>query len=173
MRAADREKLARMQADLVRALAGRGPVPPGFDAGGVAVTEIMLRAKRRHSVARAWPGLVRALGESFEEKFAAFTKTNSIPPEGGALADGRAFARVLAHLGELPDEGRLEALWVDLRYKKQGPRLAPRRGVAVKAALFKTPLRLVIILRRPRARRDKSREAAFVERRFTLQLTSR
>jgi hypothetical protein len=173
MSAPDRERLARAQDELVSALAGRGAVPYGFDAEGIAVAASMLQSKRMHSVAHAWPGLARALGQRFEEKFGAFAKLNSIPPHGSALEDGRAFARALARIGELPEEGRLEVFMTDLRYKEQGSRLTPRRGIAIKAALFKTPPRLIIALRIPSPRRGKGPAPVFVERRFTLPLKPR
>src|SRR5437016_1395615 len=54
--------------------------------------------------------------QGFLERFAQFAATATIPRQGGPLADGRAFARYLERRGELTEEGRLEALAVDVRY---------------------------------------------------------
>ncbi len=144
-----RTRLAAVQADLMRALTGQAAALPGADAGRLRATADALLKKRRRSLARAWPALVQALGSRFLERFAAFAAKTSLPREGGALADGRAFVRFLAQVGDLPDAGRLEALAVDLRYSRCGGGLAPRRGPALRIALLNHPRRLVLAVRLP------------------------
>jgi hypothetical protein len=141
-----RARLARRQAELLCALAGQGMVPEGFDAEQVQVVADALARKRLRSVVRAWPALARALGAGFAGRFQAYALGTLLPREGGPLADGRAFARFLAATGDLPEAGRWEALAVDLRYARCAGGLRPRRGPALKLALFRKPRRLVVAL---------------------------
>jgi hypothetical protein len=96
------------------------------------------------AVARIFPALAEALGERFQEKFAAFATRTPLPRDGGPLADGFAFARSLADAGELPDQGKLEALAVELRFVSTANGLVRRRGPALKASLVEHPRRLVL-----------------------------
>jgi hypothetical protein len=144
-----RNRLAAMQAELMRALAGQGLPPAGADARRLRAAADSLRRKRQRSVARAWPGLARTLGARFGELFTVYAAKSSIPMEGGPLADGRSFAHFLAERGALPEVGRLEAFAVDLRYAACPGGLVPRRRPAFKMALFKRPRRLVLALRLP------------------------
>src|SRR5438094_839283 len=66
-----------------------------------------------------------------------------------ALADGRSFAADLARRGELPDPGRLEALAVDLHYRRTRDGLKPRRGPAIKTAWLRGSRRLILAVRLP------------------------
>jgi hypothetical protein len=144
-----RRQLAEGQARLVEALTRSGEVPEGFDGQRLrAAAEVLLR-KRTREAARAWPALARALGESFDEKFRDFASRVPLPREGGPLADGRAFVADLAARGELPDEGRLEALGVDLHYRRTVNGLRRRRGPAVKAAWLPRARRLALAVRLP------------------------
>jgi hypothetical protein len=142
-------RLADQQAQLVSALQGAGAAPAGFDERSLYATAASLAAKRRRSVARAWPALSEALGDRFDERFQSFAAISPLPSAGGPLADGRAFARWLAAAGELPDAGRLQALHVDLHFAQTAHGLRLRRGPALKAALLSNPRRLLIALRLP------------------------
>jgi hypothetical protein len=144
-----RTRLAQKQAEMLQALAGQGTAPVNADAQGLRAAADALARKRPRSVARAWPNLADALGSCFNELFAAFALQTALPSEGGPLADGRAFARFLAHRGDLPEAGRLEALAVDLRHVACAGGLVRRRGPVLKMALFKRPRRLVVALRLP------------------------
>jgi hypothetical protein len=144
-----RARLAAEQARLVRALAGDGEPPDGFDAGRLRAAAAALAHKRARAAARAWPALARALGEGFEARFADFAARTPLPEKGGPLADGRAFAAELAARGELPDEGRLEALAVDLRHRRTAAGLRPRRGAVLKVAWLRGARRLVLGVRLP------------------------
>jgi hypothetical protein len=143
-----RERLAEQQAALVRALTASGEAPAGFDAERLRLAATSLANKRRQEVARAWPALVRCLGERFRERFDAFAEKTPLPSEGGPLADGRAFARALAR-EVWTDEARLEVLAVDLRQARCAGGLRPRRGVAVKVAWLRERRRLVVGVRAP------------------------
>jgi hypothetical protein len=147
--AENRRRLAAEQGRLLRALAGEGPAPAGFDPSRLRASAAALRRKRARAAARAWPGLARALGEEFETRFTDFAARTPLPREGGPLADGRAFAAELAARGELPDEGRLEALAVDLHHRKTAGGLRPRRGFAFKAARLRAARRLLLGVRLP------------------------
>lgn len=144
-----RARLAEEQARLVRALTGQAESPADFDAGRLGAAAAALAHKRARSAARAWPALAHALGEGFEERFAEFVKRVPRPREGGPLADGRAFVADLAARGELPDEGRLEALGVDLHFRRTSAGLKPRRGPAVKVAWLRRSRKLALGIRLP------------------------
>lgn len=91
----------------------------------------------------------RALGEGFYERFARYAQEHVIPREGGPLADGRLFALALARAGEFPEEARLEALAFDARYADCGDGFIPRRGFSIKAAAFRRPPGLALVIRGP------------------------
>ncbi|MCT9931645.1 hypothetical protein N5079_15635 [Planotetraspora sp. A-T 1434] len=97
-----RESLAAAQADLLAALVAGGPIPEGFDVARVRIQAHSLMAKRRGSVARVLPGLVRALGGTFAKEFAAYAEGRP-KPAGGSRADARAFLDWLGSEGRLPD----------------------------------------------------------------------
>jgi hypothetical protein len=143
-----RARLAQQQGELVQALTGRGGVPAGFEPEQVSVAARSLANKRRREVAHAWPALVRALGECFTDRFAAFAATVPLPAEGGPLADGRAFADTL-EAGERTDEVRLAVLGVDMHQRRTAMGLVPRRGVVLKWAWLWEARRLVIGVRLP------------------------
>jgi hypothetical protein len=142
-------RLAAMQAELVRTLAGQAGTPRGFDYTRLEATAEALRKKRATAVARLWPGLACGLGDRYPHRFAAFAAQTPLPCAGGALADGRAFARWLARAGELSEQGRLETLAVDLRYTHKGGVLVRRRGPALLMAALSNPRRLVLFFRLP------------------------
>jgi hypothetical protein len=144
-----RRQLAEEQARLVEALTRSGALPEGFDGDRLRAAAESLLRKRTREAAHAWPALARALGESFDEKFRDFAGRVPLPHEGGPLADGRAFAADLAARGELPDEGRLEALTVDLHYRRTARGLKRRRGLAVRVIRLRQARRLVIAVRLP------------------------
>lgn len=103
--------------------------------------------KRMHAVARVWQGLANSLGARFPARFAAYGVVNPVPPDGGALADGRAFARWLARIGDLTNHGRIEALAVDLNYRWKRGRFVRRSGFVFRMALLRAPLRMVLAMR--------------------------
>jgi len=142
-----RTRLSNAQAELVRSLAGRGPHPAGFDRSRVAAAADALRLKRARAVASSWPAL--ALSDDFDERFARYAKENSIPLKGGALADGRLFAEALEQAGEFPVEATLERLAFDVRFATTPDGYSPRRGLSMRAAIIKRPLRLVMVVRHP------------------------
>ncbi len=122
------------QAALMAALAGRGPVPPGFDAGRIRAAADMLARKRAHALAQAWPCLPLMLGPDFHARFAAYAQQTTLVAQGGPLADGRLFVQWLQAAGlPLTDEVRLKAFGVDLRFTRRAQGWVPRRGPAVRA----------------------------------------
>jgi hypothetical protein len=144
-----RQALAAQQAELVQALIGRGPPPAGFDPARLQASALALAKKRRTEAAHTWPALAQALGERFVDCFTAYAAATPYPQHGGPLADGRALVRYLAQRDELPDEGRLEALRVDLHHVPCAGGLVPRRGVVLKAAWLRRARRLVLAVRLP------------------------
>lgn len=148
MQADRRTRLAEAQAELVRALAGQGRLPAEFERSRIIAASDALLMKRARGVASSWPAMSQALGERFYERFVRYARESSIPSQGGPLADGRLFARALAQTGELPEEARLEALAFDARYVASENGFVLRRGFSIKAAMFKGPPRLVLVMRR-------------------------
>ncbi|MFC3818899.1 hypothetical protein [Planomonospora venezuelensis] len=96
-----RAELARAQAGLLAALVAGGEAPPGFDGERLRIQENSLIAKRRGTVARLRPDLVRALGDGFAAEFAAYARGRP-KPAGGSRADARDFAEALGAAGRLP-----------------------------------------------------------------------
>ena len=144
-----RKKLAAAQLELARALATGERAPAEFDSPRLQATANALLLKRARSVAHAWPQLARSLGAAFDERFALYGKSHTIAQEGGALADGRAFARLLRREGALADEALLETLRFDLRYRVRSEKVIARRGVWFCAGVLKQSLRLVVAFRLP------------------------
>lgn len=119
-----RERLARAQAELARALALGAPVPEGFNAERVQAAADSLLAKRRRQVQRVWPVLAAALGEEYAARFNAWARESPLPLEASALVDGRRFAEALRVHGVLPAEARAAVWEFDFRW-----RLTPEGGV--------------------------------------------
>jgi hypothetical protein len=147
MTAEPRARLAARQAELISALYG-GPPAEGLDARLVTLTSDSLAHKRARAVARAWPALARALGADLADQFAAFARVTP-PPEGGALADGLAFSRVIARKRRLPDDARIEGMLATSRVKLRSNGLVARRGPRLAAAMTGRPRRLVVIATLP------------------------
>jgi hypothetical protein len=128
-----RAELARRQAALVSALVGEEAPPPGFDASRLRTAAVSLRAKRARAIARAWPGLARALGPEFGAAVERHLRLLPSAPPSGPQGDGLALARSLAAEGRLPWEGRLELVAAELRYRwpPDGRRLRRRASVAL------------------------------------------
>jgi hypothetical protein len=137
----NRERLAAVQAALVRALVGGGPLPGGFDPDRVRATAAALARKRAREVARAWPVLAAELGQAFTGEFLADAARRPPPARGGALADGLAFADALARRGRLPGNARVERLLARSHLSPAPARLA--------ATLAGPPRRLVVVVRAP------------------------
>jgi hypothetical protein len=145
-----RARLGARQEELVLALTSGGRTPEGFDAGAIGVAAASLARKRSREVARAWPALVRSLGEAaFEERFRSYAEKTPLPAHGGPLADGYAFALTLDVAGELADEARLELLGVAMRWKPVAGGLVPRRGLFVRVVRLRQARRWMLAMRAP------------------------
>ena len=150
VQADSRARLAEAQSELARALMGHGRMPAEFEHSRLTAASDALLMKRARGVASSWPVMTGALGERFYERFVRYARENRIPREGGSLSDGRLFAGALARAGELPEEGRLEALAFDARYTARGDGFISRKGFSIRVARLKQPPRLVMIIRHPR-----------------------
>jgi hypothetical protein len=137
-----RRRLADRQADLVRALSGQAAAPPGFDTERLAIAARALLAKRRRSVAKAWPLLTESLGERFGADFAKYARSQPLPRDLGPLADGRAFATWLVEHSQLPEEAGVEVRAADLRYRRGPDGLQRRRWPCLRLALLRRPRRV-------------------------------
>jgi hypothetical protein len=129
-----RERLAKAQADLVRALVANGPAPAGFDEARVRAAGRSLVNKRRQALARAWPSLVHLLGDDFRQ----YAEANPLPGCASPTADGRAFLRWLDAKQPLSDSARLEALAFDVRFVVTPKGLRPRHFAFKLARLRET-----------------------------------
>lgn len=144
-----RARLAKAQFALVQALSQQTIALGNFDASRLQAAADALIQKRACSVSRTWPALWHSLGRVFMDRFTEFAATTSIPRRGGPLADGHAFVRFLRQRGELSDEGRLEALAVDLRYAAVQDGLVPRRLPTVRIGWFPRRFGLVVVVQVP------------------------
>lgn len=127
-----RERLARAQAELARALALGAPVPEGFNTERVRAAADSLLTKRRRQVQRMWPTLAAALGEEYGARFNAWARESPLPVEASALVDGRRFAESLRAQGGLPAEAQAAVWEFDLRWQLTAEGgLERRRGVGV------------------------------------------
>jgi hypothetical protein len=105
-----RADLARRQAELVRALQGDAPAPPGFDPAHVERASDSLARKRARIVQKTWPATARALGDRFGEHFATFACESPLPAD--LESDGFHFVQWLRSRGLIPNECRVElAAW--------------------------------------------------------------
>lgn len=124
-----RSDLARDQAALVTALAGRGGAPAGFDEARIGLLRSALRRKRARAIIRTWPRLGAALAD-FDALVEEFMTAHPGPSADGPAADGRDFAAFLGRSQRLPWEGRLERIGDDLRRRRRLAAVAldPHRG---------------------------------------------
>jgi hypothetical protein len=146
---AARERMAARQAELVRALVAKGPIPAGFDQDRVKTLARTLVNKRRQALARLWPTLVRIFGDAYVERFTNYAQAHPIPASGNVFEDGREFLRCLETQGPLPDAARIEAMSFDLRFHATPLGLRRRGGFGIKLAKLREAKRLVIALRLP------------------------
>jgi hypothetical protein len=106
MAADPRRALGAREAELARALHD-GPSPEGLDARMTGLARAGIARKRSRQIARAFPALRRDLGAGYHEAVAAHIAAHP-PPEGGALADGLAFAAGLGREVHVSDDARVE-----------------------------------------------------------------
>jgi hypothetical protein len=144
-----RERLGRLQAELVRALVAQGPTPPGFDEKRLRAAAHSLVSKRREALERAWPSLTESLRDSFVEKFTNYAEAEPLPACAVPLADGRAFLRWLDARAPLSDAARVEGLSFDVRFVVTATGLRPRRGFALRWVRLLEKPGLVIAVRVP------------------------
>jgi len=142
-------RIAREQEELVRSLTGKGEDPAGIDAHRLHATRQTLARKRAGAVAKLYPRLSQSLADDFPRLFETFAAETLLPQEGGALADGRAFARSLQKAKKCPEAARPELLQVDLYWRRSRQGLARRRGFFLRLARFHDPRRFVVALRLP------------------------
>jgi hypothetical protein len=148
-----RERLARAQEELVRAL-GTGAAPPaGFDAERLRVAAQALVDKRRRLVERRWPTLASALGADFAPRFEAWAREHPMTVEPSPLADGRRFAESLRVAGLLPPTLTDLLQDFDLRWRltDEGEPLS-RRGLTLSLARVGPRRRLRLAVRLPGGR---------------------
>lgn len=147
MSADQRATLAARETELVKALHG-GPTAPGLDAGMIALASTGIVRKRARQVARAFPALARDLGPDYQEAFTAFAGTNP-PRDGGALADGLAFASIVERERGLSDDAKIDRMVAAAGVTTRRGRLTRRRAPHIRAAVTRHPPGIVIVARSP------------------------
>ena len=105
--------LTERQAELVATLTLGAPVPPGFDDRLVRVARAALLRKRAGEVARSWPALAAAYGDSWKREFARWAAQR---PTRGSLRDGWDLARDLGPSLPAAAAEELAAREATLRY---------------------------------------------------------
>jgi hypothetical protein len=142
-----RARLAARETELVQALHG-GPTPPGLDEGMIALASAGIARKRARQVARAFPALASDLGPDYQDAFATFARA-SPPRDGGAIADGLAFARVVARKRGLSDAAQVERFVAAGAVTTRHGRLTPRHTPHIRATLTRSPRGIVIVASSP------------------------
>ena len=104
---------------------------------------------------RAWPGLVKALGEGFSQAFTAWARTHplEVGHELHPLVEARRFADSLRAAGPLPWGAEEEVLACDVRWRitARGG-LVARRGLSWRLARGGEPRRWRCVVRLPGGR---------------------
>jgi hypothetical protein len=134
---------------MVRSLVAQGPVPADFDETRLRTMARTLVNKRRTSLARIWPSLVKAVGDSYTESFTKYAQSHSMPVCATPRGDGRAYLSWLATQHPLSDTLFLEAMAFDLRFLSTPQGLRPRSRFRVRMARLPQSRKLVIALRLP------------------------
>lgn len=96
-----RDRLAKAQGELLRALLADGPVPAGFDAERLRVEADALRAKRRRVVAMLEPDGCAEIGEKFVSLFDEYARAHPRAIGVRARDDARGFIEWLQEHGHL------------------------------------------------------------------------
>lgn len=118
--------LASAQAELVAALVGIAPVPPGFDPHRLGVARQALLHKRAGGVGARWPYLVARFGRDWRS---AFDEWAGGRPTAGSLLDGWDFAEHLEAAGRLDDLARLELARYRAFFERTPSGVRERRGL--------------------------------------------
>ncbi|MFY1832005.1 hypothetical protein ACN47A_39260 [Myxococcus fulvus] len=148
-----RERQARAQAELVRALGVGDPVPQGFDESRVLAAAQSLMSKRRRGVERTWPRLASALGSDFAPRFEQWARANPMSVEPDSRAEGRRFAQALRDEGRLPGTLSRDLLDFDASWRvTPSGELVPRWGILLIARRHDTTRRRLWALRLPGGR---------------------
>ncbi|GAA2578302.1 hypothetical protein SMC26_28555 [Actinomadura fulvescens] len=120
-------ELAAAQEALVRAMTAGGPLPPGFDEGGVRAAARGILRKRAGEVARAWPALAASYGSEWPETFAEWAAER---PTNGSMRDAWDFAR--AHKDSLDRAAVLELALAESRFSYDGQSAPRPRRLAIR-----------------------------------------
>lgn len=115
--------LGNAQTELVAALTGSGPPPPGFDVDRLEIARKALLRKRSNDVSRSWPMLVSALGDRFPVEFVDWVACR---PTVGAFRDGWDFARRLVECAQMPAAAAVELAEREFLWRYDGIK-EPRR----------------------------------------------
>ncbi|MFG1999920.1 hypothetical protein ACGFNU_12305 [Spirillospora sp. NPDC048911] len=120
-------ELAAAQEALVRAMTAGGPLPPGFDEGGVRAAAHAILRKRAGEVARVWPALAASYGQDWTGTFVRWAAGR---PTNGSLRDGWDFAR--AHKDDLDRGAALELALMETRFTYDAASAPRPRRMAIR-----------------------------------------
>ena len=143
-----RARLEAREAELIRALR-RGQPPPGLDARMVAMASAGITRKRTRQLARTCPALIRDLGPTYEERFAAFAQLNP-PCDGGAIVDGLAFGSAIAAERALSKAATIELMLIHSSVRIRHGELRSRPAPYVALKWLRQPAALIVVIRVPR-----------------------
>jgi hypothetical protein len=96
-----RDRLAKAQGDLLRALLADGPVPAGFDPDRLRVEAEALRAKRRRVVAMLQSEACAEIGDDFISLFDEYAQAHPREIDVRARDDAHRFVEWLQQHGHL------------------------------------------------------------------------
>jgi hypothetical protein len=146
-----RQSLAAEQAALVRALAGLGEPPEGFDSARLGVAAEALGRKRLRAVARAWHrGWPAPLGSSSRRAPPPTPRATPLPRLAGHSPTAERSPGRWPPLPIYPTPDGSRPLAVDLHHIRRPDGLVSRRVPALAAGLLRRPRRFVLAIRIPR-----------------------
>jgi hypothetical protein len=145
-----REAVARQQSAALEAIFQNDADSKVIVSKWLGVAHEALERKRAWACSFAWPTTARSLGiDEYIRLFTRYVERHPHPPAGGAVVEGRLFARELDRWGLLPDFGKIQSLSFDLRYQIRNDRMRPRRGLKAAYRLLRRPPYLVLGLKLP------------------------
>ena len=142
-----RQRLGVQETELMGALTGSSPAPPGMDPQRVAVTRRQLALKRVRVVGRAWPGLRQVLGQDLER--VGFEVLAEIPmaARDHAVVDGLAIGEHCCETDQGGDAVRIALLDLRAQWIVRAGSVRRRRGPWLSVARLRDSGQLAVAAR--------------------------